>query len=142
MIRDTTIDAGLLSDRGDWRTLLLIALVHGLCLLLLFAPIGLPVWLAAIALIPLMTLQSSLQHEVIHGHPFRNQSINDLLVQVPYSLIVPYYRFRDTHLSHHLDANLCDPFDDPESWYQSRKIWDQRNRFSKAIFNFNNTPFY
>jgi len=125
-------------DGGDWRTLGLIVVCHIICLTLLFAPIDLPLWIGVFVLVPTLTLYASLQHEVIHGHPFENQTLNDLLVLVPYALIVPYYRFKDMHLAHHLDANLCDPYDDPETWYQSEQDWNQRGAFSRSIFNFNN----
>jgi fatty acid desaturase len=36
---------------------------------------------------------------------------------------VPYLRFRDTHLAHHHDPNLTDPYDDPESNFQDPAVW-------------------
>ena len=35
----------------------------------------------------------------------------------PLGLSFPYRRYRDTHLAHHHDNRLTDPYDDPESWY-------------------------
>ena len=49
---------------------------------------------------------SSLQHEVLHGHPFRNQRLNEALVFPALALVMPYQRFRDTHLQHHRDPTL------------------------------------
>ncbi len=43
--------------------------------------------------------------------------VNAALVFLPLTLLVPYLRFRDTHLAHHRDAVLTDPYDDPESNY-------------------------
>lgn len=90
-------------------------------------------------LAPLLTLFSSLQHELLHDHPFRRRIFNDMLGSVPLGVIMPYLRFRDTHLEHHRDTHLCDPYDDPESWCQMRSDWEKRGRFSKRLFNFNNT---
>ncbi|MGB7287428.1 MAG: fatty acid desaturase [Salaquimonas sp.] len=129
----------LFEDTGDWRTLLLAMFCHLAFISLLFDWFELPLWLSILCLVPLITLYSSLSHEIIHGHPFRFQWLNDLLVLVPYGLIVPYYRFKDTHLAHHNDVNICDPYEDPESWYQATEIWEQRSSFSQAVFNFNNT---
>lgn len=136
-----------LRDRGDWRTLVLCLVLHGLYLALVFGPgtsaASSPVMLAAVVLLlaPVMTMHSSLTHEVTHGHPFRAGVLNDLLVMVPYSLWVPHYRFKDTHLAHHKDVNLCDPYDDPETWYQFREDFNKRSRLMQAVFNFNNTLF-
>jgi fatty acid desaturase len=129
------------SDCGNWRTLGLAVICQGLIVSILFLPlIGQQAYLF-FALVPLITLHSSIQHEVIHRHPFQNQRLNDLLVLTPLGLLVPYYRFKDTHLAHHMDVNLCDPYDDPESWYQSEADWNKRSALSKAVFNFNNTLF-
>jgi len=135
-------------DSGDWRTLVLILATHTALAALVFVSWdGLPGQLQAqplfmaLILAPLITLFSSLTHEVTHGHPFRSGLANDLLMIIPYGLLVPHYRFKDTHLAHHKDVNLCDPYDDPESWYQARADWQQRSRISLAVFNFNNTLF-
>ena len=66
---------------------------------------------------------SSLQHEALHGHPFRNARLNAALMTPGLSLTVPYGRFRDTHLAHHHDPVLTDPYDDPESNYLDPAVW-------------------
>jgi fatty acid desaturase len=68
-----------------------------------------------------VALQSSLRHEALHGHPTRWLWVNEALVFPPLCLIIPYRRFRDTHLRHHHDARLTDPYDDPESWYLAER---------------------
>lgn len=68
-----------------------------------------------------VALQSSLRHEALHGHPTRRLWINEALVFPPLCLLIPYRRFRDTHLKHHHDARLTDPYDDPESWYLAER---------------------
>ncbi|MEM9059913.1 MAG: fatty acid desaturase [Pseudomonadota bacterium] len=74
-------------------------------------------WLSVIPLAIAIALHSSLQHEILHGHPTRNAAINEALVSVPMGLFIPYRRFRDLHLRHHRDDRLTDPYDDPESFY-------------------------
>lgn len=82
---------------------------------------------------------ASLAHEVIHGHPFRSQALSEALVFPATSLFVPYLRFKDTHLQHHNDAALTDPYDDPESNYCDPEVWARLPRPSQAILRANNT---
>ena len=96
-------------------------------------------WTAVGVLVPVLVLHSSLQHEFIHGHPTRIQSFNDLLVSAPLGLFVPYLRFKDTHLAHHYDPNLTDPYDDPESNFFDPKVWNTFPKWKKWVCNFNNT---
>ena len=86
-----------------------------------------------------IALHSSLQHEVIHGHPTSSQSVNEALVYPALSLVIPFIRFRDTHIAHHYDANLTDPFDDPESNFLTEANWCDRTVFCHAALRFNNT---
>ncbi|MDP2517769.1 fatty acid desaturase [Shimia thalassica] len=99
----------------------------------LLLPLGMILTTLAIA------LHSSLTHEVLHGHPFRNQRPNDLLVFPALGLAIPYYRFRDTHLAHHQDSILTDPYDDPESNYLDPSIWATLPVWKQALHRFNNT---
>ena len=99
------------------------------------------IWLAILLLIPVLVLHSSLQHEFIHGHPTSSQTFNDFLVSAPLSLFVPYIRFKDTHLAHHYDPNLTDPYDDPESNFFDPKLWNTPPKWKQALCNFNNTLF-
>lgn len=79
----------------------------------------------ALAAMTLATaLHSSLVHENLHGHPTRRRRLNEALVGVNLGLIYPYRRYRDTHLRHHNDARLTDPFEDPESYYKA--AWRHR----------------
>ncbi|NUB46299.1 fatty acid desaturase [Fertoebacter nigrum] len=82
---------------------------------------------------------SSLQHEVLHGHPFRNARVNEALVFAALNLTVPYRRFRDTHLAHHHDPILTDPYDDPESNYCDPAVWARLPRMAQAVLRVNNT---
>jgi fatty acid desaturase len=73
----------------------------------------------------LITLHSSLQHEIVHGHPTRWKPLNRLLAIVPLGLWIPYQRYRDLHHKHHCDARLTDPIDDPESFYWTAEDWER-----------------
>ena len=64
-----------------------------------------------------VAMHLSLQHEALHGHPTRSATVNEALVFMSLNGLIPYRRFRDTHLRHHRDEMLTDPLDDPESWY-------------------------
>ncbi|WP_210165722.1 fatty acid desaturase [Hoeflea sp. BAL378] len=90
-------------------------------------------------LIPTITLHSSLQHEFLHGHPFRNQKINDLLIAPPIGVLVPYLRFKSCHLTHHINENITDPYDDPESYYLDRQVWASLPAWFRSVLVANNT---
>ena len=62
---------------AEWRTLLLAGVCYAVWLLLTFGWADLPDILRVLVLIPTITLHSSLQHEFLHGHPFRNQKLNE-----------------------------------------------------------------
>lgn len=126
-------------DGAEWRTLALIGGCYILWLVLVFAPLDIPIWLRVVLLAPLLTLHSSLQHECMHGHPFRRQIVNDALVWPPIGVLVPYARFKATHLRHHVNENIADPYDDPESWYLEMEDWQRKSALAKRLFLVNNT---
>ncbi|TYC52098.1 fatty acid desaturase [Rhodobacterales bacterium] len=87
----------------------------------------------------LVTLQSSLQHEVLHGHPTRNPAFNEALVYCSLGLFIPYRRFKSLHLRHHNNDRLTDPYDDPESHYLAWRDWRDLPGAIKAVLTVNNT---
>lgn len=96
--------------------------------------------LLALALMGVMVaLHSSLQHEVLHGHPTRNTALNEALVWLPIGLFYPYRSYRRTHLQHHDDERLTDPYDDPESYYVALFHWLQMPRALRLLLRVNNT---
>ncbi|AHD10381.1 fatty acid desaturase [Phaeobacter gallaeciensis] len=97
------------------------------------------VWLAVPVLACLITLQSSLSHEALHGHPFRSRVLNEALMFLPLNLAVPYGRFRDTHLAHHHDERLTDPYDDPETNYLDPAQWRRMGAVQRGLLWVNNT---
>lgn len=123
----------------EWPTLALLAatyLLWGLATTLVAAwspPVAILVASVAIA------QYSSLQHEVLHGHPFRNRRLNEALVFPGLTLWVPYLRFRDLHLAHHHDPLLTDPYDDPESNYLDPEVWARLPRGLRLLLRMNNT---
>lgn len=86
-----------------------------------------------------VAFHSSLQHEILHGHPTRNALINEALVFPALGLFIPYRRFRDLHLRHHNDERLTDPYDDPESFYTARDAWVRGGSLTRALLRFNAT---
>ncbi len=125
----------------EWPTLSLVVLsyatwVAGTTFLSAsWLPLGIVLTALAIA------LHSSLQHEVIHGHPVSNRIAAQALVFPSVILAIPYLRFRDTHLAHHQDAVLTDPYDDPESNYLDPAVWERLPWIVQALLAFNNTLF-
>jgi len=122
----------------EWPTLALIAGCYAVWFGLVFGG-WLPVWLAILLLVPTFTLHSSLQHEVIHGHPLPSRFLSAALVYPPIGLLVPYERFRDQHLHHHLDSRLTDPYDDPESGYLDPAVWAKLPKVMKFLLHINNS---
>lgn len=96
---------------------------------------GLGVLLTALAIAQF----ASLQHEALHGHPFRLRWLNEAAVFPALLLTVPYGRFRDTHLAHHHDPILTDPYDDPESNYCDPAVWAALPWGAQALMRLNNT---
>jgi fatty acid desaturase len=96
-------------------------------------------WIAVPLLALLLALHSSLQHEAIHGHPFRDQRLNDVLVFPALGLLLPYERFREMHLAHHYDPLLTDPHDDPETNYLDPATWQSLPRPARVVLAANNT---
>ncbi|MFK5998757.1 MAG: fatty acid desaturase [Rhodobacterales bacterium] len=79
--------------------------------------------MSIILLIPLITLHSSLQHETLHQIEPRWKFFGQMLVFPALGLAIPYIRFRHSHLIHHNNENLTDPYDDPESNYMVKEVW-------------------
>jgi len=121
--------------RLEWPTLALLALCYAAWALGTYLPaaLGLPLTALAVALF------SSLQHEATHGHPTRHRWLNAALVFPALTLVIPFERFRDTHLDHHGNPDLTDPYDDPESNYLDPAVWNRLPRWTQHVLIFNNT---
>lgn len=114
-------------------TILLALAVYGGWLTVTWYWAVLPWFVALPCLAWLIAWHGSLQHEVLHGHPTRIAAINNALGFPPLSLWLPYVVYRDSHLRHHDDQRLTDPFDDPESHYWTPELWAQLSRPGKWL---------
>jgi fatty acid desaturase len=54
-------------------------------------------------------------------------------------VLVPYLRFKSCHLTHHINENITDPYDDPESYYLDRDIWATIPKWVRGLLIANNT---
>lgn len=124
---------------AEWPTLALLVACYAAWATAVFALPHLSLWLALPVAAWAIAQHSSLQHEMIHGHPFRDPRLNEALVFPALTLVIPYRRFRDTHLAHHHDAELTDPYDDPESNYLAERDWRAVPSWLKGVLRFNNT---
>ena len=98
-------------------------IIYGLWFIVTFFYRDLPWWGLAALGAWIVAWQLNLQHETIHGHPTRNRRVNEMIGCWPLSLWLPYSIYRSTHLAHHRDENLTDPFEDPESYYWTVAGW-------------------
>ena len=133
------LHSGTSPGQIEWLTLALIVLSYGVfgwaTSVLAGVSLVLAIPVAAVAVV----LYSSLQHEVLHGHPTPWQWFNEALVFPALMVFVPYIRFRETHLAHHRDEYLTDPYDDPESNYFDPAVWVQLTPKQRAVLRANNT---
>ncbi len=125
--------------RIEWPTVGLIVVVYGVLGGLVWNHDILPWWV----LLPVgaysAALHSSLQHEVLHGHPTRNRRFNEALIFLTPTFWLPFGRYRDSHLAHHNDINLTCPVRDPESYYMLPDDWSKTPGFKRALYGFNQT---
>ena len=117
----------------EWPTLVLLAVAYGGWLFITHAYGRWPLYVVAPVAVVLITLHSSLQHEILHGHPTRWAGVNRLLAIVPLPLWLPYARYQQLHLKHHHDDRLTDPIDDPESYYWTPENWAKLGAVQQAI---------
>ena len=117
----------------EWRTVAVAVAVHGLWLAGVAFHRVVP-WPLTVAMLAVATAwHGSLQHETIHGHPFRNRRLNSGVGWLPISLRLPYFVYRRYHMSHHQCADLTDPTDDSESFYVSAEQWASMGRVRRAL---------
>ena len=117
----------------EWPTWLLILVIHGAWLALLVAYQALPAGLCQFGLVLVAAWHLSLQHELLHGHPTRSPRLNQLFGVFPISVWYPFAIYRDSHLSHHRDAQLTRPGVDPEGNYVTSKSYGQGLRHRRML---------
>ncbi len=125
----------------EWPTLALAAFIYGSWLALTCWHADVPVWLLIPAGGWLVCWHSSLQHEVLHGHPTRNAALNRAIALPPLALWLPFDRYRASHLQHHRDERLTDPLDDPESRYVTLESWAQLGHLGQMLVRAQSTMF-
>jgi fatty acid desaturase len=123
----------------EWPTLALAVGIYALFALVTFFHAAIPIWLLLPLGAVIVAWHSSFQHEALHGHPFRSRRLNTALATPPLSLWIPYERYRMTHLTHHRDERLTDPFDDPESNYFCPDVWARTPRALRLVYVVNAT---
>ncbi|WP_181389719.1 fatty acid desaturase [Leucothrix pacifica] len=123
----------------EWPTVWVIV-AHWLSFTLLtYCYQQLPLWLIITLAAYTLALFSSLQHEVLHGHPTRWEWLNQALVFPAITLWIPFSLYKETHLIHHNNDDLTDPKRDPESYYVSPERWKNFPYWVKQYFRFYNT---
>lgn len=116
-------DAGRHAYVADVPTLLLgIGLYLGF-FILTWNYHALPWWAVLCLGAPLICLHGSLQHEAVHGYPFRSRRLNRLFAGWALWLWMPYDIYVASHLKHHIDEDLTAPGIDPESNYLTQAQW-------------------
>ncbi len=99
-----------------------------------------PWWATVPLLMVLSGWYSSLQHEVIHGHPTPWPLVNTAIAGAPLDFVYSLARFRDLHLAHHRDPSLItEPGVDPESRYCSPEAWASAGRFGRWLIRADRT---
>ncbi len=124
---------------AEWPTIILFAVVYIGWLALTYFHAYIHTALLLIPLLLLTTLHSSLQHEVIHGHPSTSNHLNLALALPALGWVIPFERFEMLHLQHHRNELLTDPYDDSESFFLAHAQWQQCSPASRQILIFHNT---
>jgi fatty acid desaturase len=101
----------------EWPTWLVWSVIWGAWLLLVGSYGSIPTWVSTPLLVVLLAWYMSFQHELTHGHPTRNATINHLLGLPPLAIWYPFDTYKVDHLKHHDDAHLTEPGVDTESNY-------------------------
>jgi fatty acid desaturase len=123
----------------EWPTLFLIVAVYTVLGCLVWFNQLLPWWLILAVGSYTAALHTSLQHEILHGHPTRWRALNEALIFLTPTLWLPYQRYKETHLAHHNNQHLTCPEMDPESYYLLPETWAAMPGIKRKLFGINNT---
>jgi fatty acid desaturase len=118
---------------SEWPTWLVILAIYGGWFSLILYYRWLPPWVANPVLVVIAAWFMSLQHELLHGHPTRNKTLNRLLGLFPIDAWYPYDLYRDSHLSHHRDPWLTTPGVDPECNYVLPQDYARMKALQRAL---------
>ncbi len=117
---------------ADWPTIAVGVCVYGAFGLVTWYHQALPWWLVLVLGGYIVALHGSLQHEAVHGYPFRRRFWNSAFVFPSLWLWLPYTHYRYTHLKHHRNERLTSPLDDPESNYLAAETYARMHRLHRA----------
>ncbi len=123
----------------EWPTVFIGLTILGLYALVTLAHNRLPTFGVIMALGVIAAWWSSFQHELIHGHPFASDRVNEVIGSFAMTLWIPYRVYKSLHLQHHRGEALTDPFDDPESFYCHEDRWQRANRLRRMVMWVNRT---
>ncbi|HEX8883419.1 MAG TPA: fatty acid desaturase [Noviherbaspirillum sp.] len=123
----------------EWRTWLLILAVYGAWLMALYCREQLGTVISTVILIFCCVWYTSLQHELLHGHPTRIPWLNKLIGYAPLAVWYPYTLYRDSHLRHHQDDDLTYPGLDPESHYITPDQWQGSGPVLRMLYRLRKT---
>jgi fatty acid desaturase len=101
----------------EWPTWLLWGVIWATWLTLVATYGHIPTWVSTPLLVVLVAWYMSFQHELTHGHPTRNETVNRLIGLPPLAIWYPFDTYKADHLKHHDDAHLTEPGIDTESNY-------------------------
>ena len=101
----------------EWPTWVLWLVILMSWFLLLYWHSVLPAWVGTPLMVIVLAWYLSFQHELTHGHPTRNATINRLIGLPPLAIWYPFDTYKIDHLKHHEDAHLTVPGVDTESNY-------------------------
>jgi len=127
-----------LKSPGDWRTIIVAFVVYLGWFVAVFTHKYLPWWATFALLTWFGAWHLSLQHELVHGHPFRNSKLNAALASLSVTLWVPFLSFKRDHISHH-NTTLTHPHLDTESYYSMPDKWQKSGRFLRTLYWANRT---
>lgn len=123
----------------EWPTIALAAGIYLAFGLLTWFHEALPIWALFLLGGYVVALHSSLQHEVVHGHPTPWRRLNEALIFPSLWLWLPFPYYRETHLLHHRDEQLTLPGLDPESYYLAAEDWAAAGPLGRAFYRAMNT---
>jgi fatty acid desaturase len=123
----------------EWPTIAMIVLVYAVLATLVWFHAILPWWLILGVGSYSAALHTSLQHEVLHGHPTRFKFFNEAMIFPTPTMWLPFQRYKETHLTHHNNAHLTDPEIDPESYYLLPDHWQTMGGIRRLLFQINHT---
>jgi fatty acid desaturase len=117
-----------------WRTWLLVPAVYATWLLAVVAYDALGHLAGTMLLILATCWFTSLQHELIHGHPSKDRRVNRSMGLAPLAVWYPYELYRRSHLAHHRNELLTEPGIDPESNYIDDAAWRRLSRMVRPMW--------